>query len=150
MAEVFETKEVDGRWYLLTMIEEPGDPIYERDALGIRNIVVYEETRETWEPLATYIVEHRALALSDERLIAPITLAEALIAEGWSPPGSNQDDAPASEPEAICPSCGGDAADNWFDRTLCTEGDMHTRCKNCGFALDGCGDESPASRSSDE
>lgn len=63
--------------------------------------------------------------------------------------GDSMDTNPAISPEAICPSCGGDAADNWFDRTLCTEGDMHTRCKNCGFALDGCGDESPAKERDD-
>ena len=35
-----------------------------------------------------------------------------------------------------CPSCGGDAG----DRSLCAEpcGSMHTRCRECGHALDGC------------
>jgi hypothetical protein len=38
-----------------------------------------------------------------------------------------------------CPGCGGDAADNWFDRSLCPCADvMHTRCVGCGAALDGC------------
>lgn len=41
--------------------------------------------------------------------------------------------------EDRCPSCGGDAGDNWFDRSLCPCDDiMHTRCSNCGAALDGC------------
>jgi hypothetical protein len=93
MAEVFDTKEVDGRWYLLTMIEEPGDPIYERDTLGIRNVIGYEESRETWEPLASYIVEHRVLEIG-EKMIAPISLADALVAEGWTPPDSNQESKP--------------------------------------------------------
>lgn len=41
---------------------------------------------------------------------------------------------------AKCPSCGGDAGDNWFDRTLCGPPceSMHTRCSNCGAALDPC------------
>ena len=85
-AQVFDTKEVDGRWYVLTHIEVPGDPIYERDALGIRYVIGHEDRRETWAPLATEIVYHRVLALSDEKIIAPISLAEALIAEGWTPP----------------------------------------------------------------
>lgn len=41
-----------------------------------------------------------------------------------------------------CPGCGGDASDNWFDRSRCPcepgIGTMHTRCVNCGYALDGC------------
>lgn len=39
-----------------------------------------------------------------------------------------------------CPGCGGDAGDNWFDRSLCAEpcGSMHTRCRECGHSLDGC------------
>ena len=39
-----------------------------------------------------------------------------------------------------CPSCGGDASDNWFDRSICPEpcDSMHTRCVKCGVALDGC------------
>jgi hypothetical protein len=37
-----------------------------------------------------------------------------------------------------CPSCGGDAGDNWFDRSLCACGSMHTCCAKCGHALDGC------------
>lgn len=38
-----------------------------------------------------------------------------------------------------CPSCGGDAGDNWFDRSICPCDDtMHTRCVKCGHALDGC------------
>lgn len=89
--EVFDTKEVDGRWYLLTHIEVPGDPIYERDALGIRHVVGYEDRRETWAPLATEIIYHRVLALSDDKIIAPISLAEALIAEGWMPPGETDE-----------------------------------------------------------
>lgn len=48
-----------------------------------------------------------------------------------------------------CPQCGGDASDNWFDRSLCPCDDiMHTRCRNCGAALDSCSfdtDEAPAS-----
>jgi hypothetical protein len=91
MAELFDTKEVDGVWWVCTLIELPGDPIYRRDGLGIRYISGYEEQREEWMPLASYIVEHRVLALSDEKVVAPISLAEALIAEGWSPPDSNQD-----------------------------------------------------------
>jgi hypothetical protein len=38
-----------------------------------------------------------------------------------------------------CPNCRGDAGDNWFDRSICPCADtMHTRCCNCGAALDGC------------
>lgn len=43
-----------------------------------------------------------------------------------------------------CLGCGGDASDNYFDRSLCPcehgpdWGVMHTRCRNCGTALDGC------------
>jgi hypothetical protein len=39
-----------------------------------------------------------------------------------------------------CPSCGNDAEDNYFDREVCPEpcGRMHTRCRNCGYPLDGC------------
>lgn len=37
-----------------------------------------------------------------------------------------------------CPSCGGPESDNWFDRSLCDCGMMHTRCKRCGHALDDC------------
>jgi hypothetical protein len=38
-----------------------------------------------------------------------------------------------------CSGCGGDAGDNWFDRSLCPCDDtMHTRCRVCGTALDGC------------
>lgn len=93
-ADLFDTKEVDGVWWVLTTIEEPGDPIYKRDALGIRNIVGYEERRETWEPLASYIVDHRILSLNDESIVAPISLislAEALEAEGWTRPEQNQE-----------------------------------------------------------
>lgn len=41
-----------------------------------------------------------------------------------------------------CPACGGNAGDNYFDRCLCfcaPDGVMHTRCRNCGCALDKCG-----------
>lgn len=39
-----------------------------------------------------------------------------------------------------CPRCGFDVAYNWFDRSICPEpcGFMHTRCDNCGKALDPC------------
>lgn len=39
-----------------------------------------------------------------------------------------------------CPSCGGDGHDNWFDRSICPDpcDSMHTRCENCGAALDYC------------
>ena len=39
-----------------------------------------------------------------------------------------------------CRGCGGDTGDNWFDRSICAEpcGRMHTRCRECGFALDEC------------
>lgn len=39
----------------------------------------------------------------------------------------------------VC-SCGGPLSDNWFDRSICpTPCDtMHTRCTNCGAALEGC------------
>lgn len=47
--------------------------------------------------------------------------------------------------EDKCPRCGGDADDNWFDRSFCPcenddmyGGIMHTRCTNCGYPLDGC------------
>lgn len=41
-----------------------------------------------------------------------------------------------------CPGCGADAADSWFDRSLCgaCEG-MHTRCAACGVSLDPCSEE---------
>lgn len=40
----------------------------------------------------------------------------------------------------LCPSCGGPAGDNWFDREICPEpcDKMHMRCRQCGAALDGC------------
>lgn len=45
----------------------------------------------------------------------------------------------ADQVAANCPHCGGDAGDNHFDRALCPCADtMHTRCNNCGAALDGC------------
>lgn len=38
-----------------------------------------------------------------------------------------------------CPNCGGDAGDNYFDRSICPCDDaMHTRCVTCNHALDGC------------
>lgn len=37
-----------------------------------------------------------------------------------------------------CPNCGGDAGNNYFDRSLCACDVMHTRCRECGFALDIC------------
>jgi hypothetical protein len=41
-----------------------------------------------------------------------------------------------------CPCCGGDASYNWFDRSICPCGWMHTRCNECGAALDGrCAEE---------
>jgi hypothetical protein len=45
-----------------------------------------------------------------------------------------------------CPKCGGDGGDNWFDRSICPEpcGMMHTRCSNCGHALDNCPFDSAA------
>jgi hypothetical protein len=41
---------------------------------------------------------------------------------------------------AACSSCGGDAGEQFFDRSLCPPpcDSMHTRCANCGHALDGC------------
>lgn len=41
---------------------------------------------------------------------------------------------------AICPRCGGDASDNWFDREVCAPpcDSMHTRCRKCGASLDPC------------
>ena len=43
-----------------------------------------------------------------------------------------------------CPNCGGRAGDNWFDRSLCICGVMHTRCSACGVALDDCDYEEAA------
>jgi hypothetical protein len=46
-----------------------------------------------------------------------------------------------------CPGCGGDASNNYFDRSFCPcdmdedgfgVGVMHTRCAECHTALDGC------------
>lgn len=39
-----------------------------------------------------------------------------------------------------CWNCGGDAGDNWFDRSICPSpcDSMHTRCVKCGVALDHC------------
>lgn len=42
------------------------------------------------------------------------------------------------EGSETCPGCGGDAGDNWFDRSICACGAMHTCCAKCGRALDGC------------
>ncbi len=39
--------------------------------------------------------------------------------------------------DETCPRCGGDAGENWFDRSLCASEWMHTRCRGCGYALDG-------------
>lgn len=39
---------------------------------------------------------------------------------------------------ARCSSCGGDASDNHFDRSLCACGVMHTCCNACGTPLDPC------------
>jgi len=48
---------------------------------------------------------------------------------------------PVSE-EQTCGRCGGDAGDNWFDRSFCPcepgLGAMHTRCDNCGYAFGDC------------
>jgi hypothetical protein len=45
-----------------------------------------------------------------------------------------------------CPGCGGDGGDNHFDRSICPCADaMHTRCNKCGWALDGCAFDKPAS-----
>ena len=40
----------------------------------------------------------------------------------------------------VCPECGADAGDNWFDRSLCPEpcGWMHTRCAACGHPYEEC------------
>lgn len=45
-----------------------------------------------------------------------------------------------SQPAAACRGCGGDLASNWMDRSICPQpcGRMHTRCSQCGHALDGC------------
>lgn len=60
--------------------------------------------------------------------------AAALARTGDTVPGPD-----AALVDERCPSCGGDAGDNWFDRSLCPcEDTMHTRCSNCGAALDGC------------
>jgi hypothetical protein len=66
MAELFDVREIDGRYEVLTTIEEPG-------------------TIETWEPLATFLVRHKALCKPNGEII-PIPLADALQAEGWTPP----------------------------------------------------------------
>lgn len=74
----------DRSYEILTHIEEPGDPIYERDAMGFRYVVGYEERRETWQPAATYLIQRRALESGTTSV--PISLEQALIAEGWEPP----------------------------------------------------------------
>ena len=38
----------------------------------------------------------------------------------------------------LCPDCGADAGDNWFDRSICACGLMHTRCRGCGGAYGEC------------
>lgn len=39
-----------------------------------------------------------------------------------------------------CPRCGGPFDNNYFDREVCPEpcNTMHTRCKACGCAINGC------------
>jgi hypothetical protein len=77
-------------WWLCVSITTPGDPIYKRDALGIRYVSGYEEQAEEWTPLASWIIRHRPLTLSDEKIIAPMTLEDALLAEGWTPPDESK------------------------------------------------------------
>ena len=40
----------------------------------------------------------------------------------------------------MCPECGTDAGDNWFDRSVCPEpcGWMHTRCAGCDHPYEEC------------
>lgn len=45
-----------------------------------------------------------------------------------------------AEADERCPMCGGNAANNWFDRSICSCGSMHTCCCECGYELDGCPD----------
>jgi hypothetical protein len=53
--------------------------------------------------------------------------------------GSPAPDPTSASVEEKCPNCGGDATDNWFDRSLCPCANvMHTRCASCGAALDSC------------
>jgi hypothetical protein len=61
--DLFSVREVDGRYEVLVMIEDPGH-------------------LETWEPLATHIVQSMALQKPDGEII-PIPLGDALRAEGW-------------------------------------------------------------------
>lgn len=44
----------------------------------------------------------------------------------------------ATWPET-CPRCGGPGDDHSFDRSICPCDDaMHSRCRKCGYPLDGC------------
>lgn len=45
-----------------------------------------------------------------------------------------------NDADVQCPRCDEPAYNNWFDRTVCPEpcGGMHTRCQNCGYAVDLC------------
>ena len=87
MSELFDIRNTNGAWEVLTSVQIPGDPIYKRDPLGIQNFVGHEERKETWEPLATWLADHRVLTWPDGTLIdGDMTMAEALTAEGWLRP----------------------------------------------------------------
>lgn len=83
LADLMEVRERDGIYEVLVLIEEPGEWI-EKEGRFQRG--------EEWYPLATYIARHRIMEFPDgvyHGIELGLTLADALIAEGWSPPAHN-------------------------------------------------------------
>lgn len=59
---------------------------------------------ETWEPAATYISRHQMLSIEGKMTDPPMSIFDALVAEGWVPP----DDYHVTRLDPlVCPTCGG-------------------------------------------
>ena len=101
-----------GREAPLAEVEATGSPI--QRSLGA---AIVDEHAEDLRYLASGVVDDPAAQVSADKSVG-------------APDGA----------AGRCWSCGGDAGDNWFDRSLCPEpcGAMHTRCRECGVALDAC------------
>ncbi len=67
VAELMDVREREGRYEILTRIDEPGH-------------------EEFWEPLATEIVRSRLLEVPGQEPVYGVSLADALRAEGWMSP----------------------------------------------------------------
>ncbi|MFG2970831.1 hypothetical protein ACGFZS_46940 [Streptomyces sp. NPDC048288] len=82
------------------------------------------------EPVVTVHAADNLSPAAQEALGALVAVAKRQFGE------ARQDPTPDTEAQAhACTEY-----DTWFDRTVCAEpcGAMHTRCSNCGAAIDGC------------